>query len=274
MKTTYGIKAHPTKVPAAPDWRIRPTGRETALVWAGALALVLSYWPRAAQADFNDDIVHQATPAHHPTQPKASPSAATPSQQGQGKGEPGSAAPKPAAQGSAAEQKVRQSAGTNDSATTKEPAAPKGLLADDLTKHDTSAPIDFRGNVMKGQRAAGQVDLQGDVVITQADARITANSATLLSDRASQQTRKAIARGNVRLTKQPTSAAPPLRAEAEEMEFFVPERRVVMTGKPKVWRGNELIQGREILLDLNSGEVTIKEARGTVEPGKAPRQAQ
>jgi lipopolysaccharide transport protein LptA len=151
-------------------------------------------------------------------------------------------------------------------------AAPQGILSDDLTQHNSQAPIDFTGLLMKGHRNIGRVDLEGEVVITQADARMLADKATLFSEPGSQRTNKALAKGNVRFTKQPTAAAPPLRAEAEEMEYFVPERRILMTGKPKVWRGKELIQGREILLDLDTGEVTIKEARGVVEPGKATPQ--
>lgn len=145
------------------------------------------------------------------------------------------------------------------------------LLSDDLTKHDSNAPVNVSGKVMKGLRAAGRLDLEGDVVITQADARLLSDKATVFSEPATNRTKKAIARGNVKFSKQSTPQSPALKAEADEMEYLVAERQVFMTGKPKVWRGNELIQGKEIVLELDSGAVTVKEARGILEPNNVPK---
>ena len=155
--------------------------------------------------------------------------------------------------------------------STQPPRQSQGILSDDVTKHNNNAPITFNGRVVKGLRTSGQLDLEGDVEIVQADAKLLSDKATIFSVPGGNQMRKAIAQGNVKFTKQPTLTAPPLRAEAEEMEYLVPERKIVMTGKPKVWRGAELIQGKEITLDLDTGEVTIKEARGIVEPSKATK---
>jgi lipopolysaccharide transport protein LptA len=145
------------------------------------------------------------------------------------------------------------------------------LMTDDLTKHDSNAPVNVSGKVMKGLRTAGRLDLEGDVVITQADARLLSDKATVFSEPVTNRTKKAIARGNVKFSKQSTPQSPALKAEADEMEYLVAERQVFMTGKPKVWRGNELIQGKEIVLELDSGTVTVKEARGILEPNNVPK---
>jgi lipopolysaccharide transport protein LptA len=144
-------------------------------------------------------------------------------------------------------------------------------MTDDLTKHDSNAPVNVSGKVMKGLRTAGRLDLEGDVVITQADARLLSDKATVFSEPVTNRTKKAIARGNVKFSKQSTPQSPALKAEADEMEYLVAERQVFMTGKPKVWRGNELIQGKEIVLELDSGTVTVKEARGILEPNNMPK---
>lgn len=248
-------------------WPVRGDsyGLHLGLVVLAAFLMVTA--PCAAHADFVDDLGATTPPGPSPnlpkdkTLPQTPPEKATPTQPGATKDAPPLGRPADSAATPPSPQAAPKAAGQKQE--------PGGLLSEDVTKHDTAAPIDFKGRIMKGQRSLGRVDLEGDVVITQADARMLSDTATLLSDPESQQTRKAIARGKVRFSKQPTPAAPPLKAEAEEMEYFVQERRILMTGKPRVWRGTELIQGKEIVLDLDTGEVTIKEARGIVEPGKA-----
>ena len=220
-----------------------------------------------SRADFGDDL----TPLNPAVQSGASPAPAIPSSSPapQRLG-PAETAPAPSSSGQTdAHQPVPARSEAPAAANQVPAAAPAGLLSDDVTQHNPDAPIQIAGDVVKGNRMQGKLVIEGNVKLVQDDAELLSNKATVYSDPGTTKTKRAVAIGNVRFSKKSTLKAPPLRAEAEEMEYFIPERRIRLVGQPKVWRANELIQGKEILIELDSGSVTIMEARGVVEPASS-----
>lgn len=57
-----------------------------------------------------------------------------------------------------------------------------------------------------------------------------------------------------------------LRAVASELEYFIRTRKVILKGKPKIWRGRELLQGEVIEVFLDTNEIKVRGARGVMEP--------
>jgi lipopolysaccharide transport protein LptA len=141
-----------------------------------------------------------------------------------------------------------------------------GLFSDDLTRHDQDAPVKVEGDLVTGAREKGELHLKGNVVIRQANAELRSDEAVVYSEPGSTRADRAIAKGHVRFRKEPNGDAPPLKAEAQELEYFVADRRIRLLGEPRLWRGTELIEGKEIFVELDSGAVTIKGARGVIEP--------
>lgn len=141
-----------------------------------------------------------------------------------------------------------------------------GLFSDDVTQHDQDAPVRVEGDLVTGAREKGELHLKGHVIIRQANAELRSEEATVYSEPGTTRAERAIAKGNVRFFKKPDGDVPPLKAEADELEYFVADRRIRLQGDPRVWRGTELIEGREIFVELDTGAVTIKGARGVIQP--------
>ena len=43
-------------------------------------------------------------------------------------------------------------------------------------------------------------------------------------------------------------------------------RKVILRGKPKIWRGRELLQGEVIEVFLDTNEIKVRGARGVMDP--------
>jgi lipopolysaccharide transport protein LptA len=155
--------------------------------------------------------------------------------------------------------------------TSSPPPASNGLLSPDVMAHDNAAPIHTVGDELEGSLQKGRTKLKGNVVITQGDAEMKSDEAEVFSVPGSTTPQKAIAKGNVRLLKRPNAKVPEIRGVAEEIEYFVAERRVVLRGKPKIWRAQELVQGEIIELALDSGDIKIRSARSILDPKSAPQ---
>jgi lipopolysaccharide transport protein LptA len=144
-------------------------------------------------------------------------------------------------------------------------------LGTDVLTHDNSAPIQTLGDELEGSLQKGRTRLKGNVVIIQGDAEMKSDEAEIFSLPNSTTPQRAVAKGNVRLLKRPNPKVPEIRGTADEIEYFVMGRRVILKGKPKIWRADELIQGEVIELSLDTGDVKIRSARSILDPKNAPK---
>lgn len=140
-----------------------------------------------------------------------------------------------------------------------------GLFGEDVANHDSQAPVSYKALKMVGVRG-GVIELVGGVSISQDATSITADKAQVFPDPKTNKPVKAIARGNVKIKKKPTPQSPVLNAVAEEMEFFFDTKKAQLRGKPKIWRGKELIEGKVIDLDLVTGQAQIGAVSGVFDP--------
>ncbi|KAB8027763.1 lipopolysaccharide transport periplasmic protein LptA [Fluviispira multicolorata] len=162
----------------------------------------------------------------------------------------------------------------NEIEISKKSGSPKNDndLKNDLANHNQNAPVYFEGNSAEGSRKTGVLNLIGNVVIIQDDLKLTANKAQIISSQGktfgsgSTTVKKAIATGNVNIYKKGTSNTPEIRAVANEIEFQVPEKIMVLTGKAKVWRNKEFVNAEIITINLNTGDISLKDPHGTIDP--------
>ena len=64
--------------------------------------------------------------------------------------------------------------------------------------------------------------------------------------------KKTIARGNVKINQQDRTAT------CQEATFFQPSQKIVLTGRPKVWQGNNIVSGDKIIIYLEEDRVVIE----------------
>lgn len=132
--------------------------------------------------------------------------------------------------------------------------------------HNSSAPVNYSAQSLEGSLTQGRILLKGDVQIEQADAIMKSDVAEIFSSKGSSSPQRAVAKGRVSLNKAATATTAELRAVANELEYFMSNRKVILKGKPKIWRGRELLQGDVIEVFLDTNEIKVRGARGVMEP--------
>ena len=143
----------------------------------------------------------------------------------------------------------------------------QGLFGSDVTHFDSQAPLKIiNADELEGSQRNGFVVLTGHVHLAQADTSIKSDRAHIYFEATTKQAHRAVAKGNVKIQKKPSDNAPSLHATADEIEFFVKTRKAVLRGKPKIWRGDEVMQGQIMELDLNSGQVRVRGVSGLLDP--------
>lgn len=153
------------------------------------------------------------------------------------------------------------------------PASAAAQNDDGSLDHNSSAPVSYSAQSLEGSLTQGRVLLKGDVQIEQADAVMKSDVAEIFSNKGGTTPQRAVAKGRVSLNKPATATTQELRAVAQELEYFMRGRRVILKGKPKIWRGRELLQGEVIEVFLDTNEIKVRGARGVMEPATSPQGA-
>ncbi|MBM3383209.1 MAG: hypothetical protein FJY29_12340 [Betaproteobacteria bacterium] len=231
--------------------------------WAFVLGLAVLSTP--VWADFEDaPVANEPAPAASPAQPAApvntAPSpqtdaspTASPTRSG-GSGKSGSGT-KSSPKSTPAPASVAPASGQGGT-----PGAKSGI------DHNSNAPVAYSAQSLEGSLNQGRVLLKGDVEIEQGDALMKSDVAEIFSSKGSTTPNRALAKGRVSLFKSASAQSAELRAVANELEFFMASRKAVLKGKPKIWRGRELLQGEVIEVFLDTNEIKVRGARGVMDP--------
>jgi len=151
----------------------------------------------------------------------------------------------------------------------------ENLLNGDFTKHNSNAPVYFKGKTADGSRKTGILNLVGNAVIIQDDTKLTADKAQIIGKpgtsfgSGSTSIEKAIAIGNVNILKKNSQTAPEIKASANVIEFLIKSRIMILKGKAKVWKEQEFINAEYMEINLNTGDINLKEPNGTIDPRSA-----
>ncbi len=139
----------------------------------------------------------------------------------------------------------------------------KGQTGDE---HDSTAPIQWQAKGFKGTREGQMIELRKDVVVTQGDVKLTADSANVYFDQ-NKEVNKILASGNVKVARDAALPKDRMTARGNEAIFFNSERKVVLKGKASLIRGGDIVRGKQISYDLNTGWITVDNVEGVVQPG-------
>jgi len=114
-------------------------------------------------------------------------------------------------------------------------------------------PLNITSDRMEADNRNRTVVFLGNVVAKREDM-------VIFSDRISAfyteqgQIEKIIARGNVKINQQDRIAT------CVEATFYQPSQEIVLTGKPKVWQGKNIVSGGKITISLNEDKIDIEGA--------------
>jgi lipopolysaccharide export system protein LptA len=105
------------------------------------------------------------------------------------------------------------------------------------------------------------ITFKGNVTARQRDMVIYADFLEAIISRDGKAIEKVTAGGNVKIQQG-------LRvANCEKAVFYNLEKKVVLTGEPRVWEGENMVSGEEIVVDMNRDRVEVK--GGSAGRGKA-----
>lgn len=212
--------------------------RPVFLIRALALSVLLAVQPAVADlVEEVEDLDRQPEGAQQPS-PAATEAAKPPRPTGN---EPGVPAPK---------------------GQEKDKSKPKGPR-----RKAARAPIQFESKALQAMKDQNKVMLKEDVIVTQGDFRLEADEATIYFDPGTREANKVIAVGRVKAFKSDPELKQRVKAECNEAVFHNQERKMVLRGNAKLWRGDDLVRGKQITYELDTGWIKADRVEGVVQPG-------
>jgi lipopolysaccharide export system protein LptA len=146
----------------------------------------------------------------------------------------------------------------------KEEEKPKKEVSPETDKGkfvDTGQPIDITSDKVETYSKENLVLFKGNVTARQKDIVIYADTleAVIVGD--GKGIEKVVASGNVKIQQG-------LRvANCQQAVFYNLDQKVILTGAPRVWEGNNMVSGNEIIFDIKQDRIEVK--GGKDEGGKA-----
>jgi outer membrane protein assembly factor BamD len=117
---------------------------------------------------------------------------------------------------------------------------------------DTGQPIDITSDKVETYSKENLIVFKGNVMAQQKDMVIHADSLDAIIIEGGKGIEKVIAGGNVKIQQG-------LRvASCNKAIFYNIDQKVVLTGDPKVWEGNDMVTGDEIIFDIEKNQMEVK----------------
>jgi lipopolysaccharide export system protein LptA len=153
---------------------------------------------------------------------------------------------------------------------TTAPAKPRSSNAmrtrSDSDKEDRKKPIKWSATGLKASRDGKIVDLVNNVVVVQGNLRMTANKARVFFNR-NDEVDRVEAEGDVKVNKVAQDPKDRVSARGNRAIFYNTERKVILTGRAALWRASDVVRGKQISYNLDSGWITVDNVEGVVQPG-------
>ncbi len=120
-------------------------------------------------------------------------------------------------------------------------------------------------------RKNGVMTLKENVVITQANLRLQADEAVVSfykekSEAENDSVKEVEIIGNVKVSKFDPDPAQRMVAHGNRAVFYNSEQKVKLIGNARLYRGGDLMRGKQITYDIQTGMVFVDQARGIVQP--------
>lgn len=137
-------------------------------------------------------------------------------------------------------------------------------------KPDAELPVEFESEGLKGLRDKGYVELEKNVVVTQGTMRVEADRAQAFYDPISKELVKVTAEGNVKMFKTDEATGEKVKAYGDSVLFLNKDRRAILEGNARLWRGADLLRGKKITYELDTGWIYADRVAGELHPQEKP----
>jgi len=135
-------------------------------------------------------------------------------------------------------------------------------------KHDSQAKIVFSGH--EGLKKNNTYTLKGNVSIHQDHTTLTSDTASLYynSSEIGADLERAVAKGNVHISRTGVSTESDFRALCDEIEFLPNKKILILRGNAKIWKEDDFIHSKTIVIETDTENIRLDDPRGTYAPNK------
>jgi len=141
-------------------------------------------------------------------------------------------------------------------------------LPEDPETSGSGVPVQIQSQGLRAARDGGIAELEQDVIVIQGDLQLESDYAKVYFHTETNEVEKVHAKGNVKVTRESEIAVERIVAKGNEAIFLNEERKVILQGNARLWRGGDLIRGTQITYDMETGWITVDRVEGLVQPGK------
>lgn len=133
-------------------------------------------------------------------------------------------------------------------------------------KEAAKLPILFKSNGARGLREKGTFELMEDVVITQGEMKMEAAHALIQGDEKAKDIMKVTADGDVKMFMVDADSGEKVKAFGDRVVFDNKSRTVLLEGNARLWRGADLVRGKTIVYEMDTGWIRADRVAGEVHP--------
>lgn len=161
----------------------------------------------------------------------------------------------------------------------KQPAASKksgGTSSNNVKKTRTTPgegderkqPVTFKSKGLRATKEKGVMELSEDVVVTQGDLQLRANHAKVYYNDNRDEVSKVVVTGNVKINKSSQDPKERITGVGNEGVFYNSERKVILRGNAQLIRGDDVLRGKQITYELDTGWISVDNVEGVMQPGE------
>ncbi len=136
---------------------------------------------------------------------------------------------------------------------------------------DADQPVHFESKGLRGLREKGTVELVDDVIITQGSLRMEADHAKVYYNEGIKDVMRVVCKGNVKIYKDDEESGEKIKAFGDQVTFENKKRTVVMEGNARLWRGADLVRGKKITYEMETGWIKADRVAGELHPQDEPK---
>ena len=125
-------------------------------------------------------------------------------------------------------------------------------------------PVIFEGDQLSGVRKLGTLELLDHVKVNQGDFDLTSDTAKVFFDTKTDDVKKVIAKGQVKMNKIDFKTGEPIKASSKMIVFDAIQQTVELIGKAELVKGEDTIRGHTIIYNLNTGWIKAEKVKGVV----------
>lgn len=127
-------------------------------------------------------------------------------------------------------------------------------------------PVLYQSNGLSGLRDKGTIELLDDVMVSQGTLKLEADQAKILFDEATDEVQTVTADGHIKMFRYDEDSGEQIKAFGDRVIFLNLERKIILEGNARLFRGVHLLRGDRLIYELDTGWIRAEKVEGEFHP--------